>query len=176
MKTQSSYLVTLGRRLGPGCRRATCVCKCVEGTSECLAFALDLTPGSKTNLNSQQKAEQTKTPTPTTIVTMKLIPCSLLVLYATAPTVADARRRGASASVAFKKPRRDGVSSVNVRRTNDPSRPSSSSTTTRATESDVVFVGIRGGEGGGTASMSSEMFNMVKAVVGVGVLSLPAGE
>ena len=34
---------------------------------------------------------------------------------------------------------------------------------------------VRGG-GGGTATMSNEMFNMVKAVVGVGVLSLPAGE
>lgn len=35
---------------------------------------------------------------------------------------------------------------------------------------------VRGGEGGGTATMSNEMFNMVKAVVGVGVLSLPAGK
>jgi len=34
---------------------------------------------------------------------------------------------------------------------------------------------VRGGEGGGTATMSSEMFNMVKALVGVGVLGLPAG-
>mmetsp|Transcript_23804 Transcript_23804/g.49858 ORF Transcript_23804/g.49858 Transcript_23804/m.49858 type:complete len:102 (-) Transcript_23804:75-380(-) len=36
---------------------------------------------------------------------------------------------------------------------------------------------VRGGDvGGGTATMTNEMFNMVKAVVGVGVLSLPAGE
>jgi hypothetical protein len=34
---------------------------------------------------------------------------------------------------------------------------------------------VRGG-GGGEATMANEMFNMVKAVVGVGVLSLPAGE
>eukprot|EP00569_Conticribra_weissflogii_P002944 CAMPEP_0171329142 /NCGR_PEP_ID=MMETSP0878-20121228/1070_1 /TAXON_ID=67004 /ORGANISM="Thalassiosira weissflogii, Strain CCMP1336" /LENGTH=472 /DNA_ID=CAMNT_0011829063 /DNA_START=100 /DNA_END=1518 /DNA_ORIENTATION=- len=35
---------------------------------------------------------------------------------------------------------------------------------------------VRGGDvGGGTATMTNEMFNMVKAVVGVGVLSLPAG-
>ena len=34
---------------------------------------------------------------------------------------------------------------------------------------------MRGG-GGGEATMTNEMFNMVKAVVGVGVLSLPAGE
>jgi len=34
---------------------------------------------------------------------------------------------------------------------------------------------VRGG-GGGEATMTNEMFNMVKAVVGVGVLSLPAGE
>lgn len=33
---------------------------------------------------------------------------------------------------------------------------------------------VRGGEGG-TSTMSNHMFNMVKAVVGVGVLSLPAG-
>ena len=35
---------------------------------------------------------------------------------------------------------------------------------------------VRGGDGEGTATMSNEMFNMVKALVGVGVLSLPAGE
>lgn len=34
---------------------------------------------------------------------------------------------------------------------------------------------VRGG-GGGEATMTNEMFNMVKAVVGVGVLSLPAGK
>lgn len=42
-----------------------------------------------------------------------------------------------------------------------------------ATSNDVRSV--RGG-GGGEATMTNEMFNMVKAVVGVGVLSLPAGE
>lgn len=42
---------------------------------------------------------------------------------------------------------------------------------------DVLF-GIAGtarGGGGGTATVSSEIFNLVKAIVGVGVLSLPAG-
>ena len=104
---------------------------------------------------------------------MKLIPGILLVLSATAPNVADARRRAvstSSSSLAFN-PRRGnqhhGVGSSG--RANDPSRPSS-------TGSDVVVGEVRGGEGGGTATMSSEMFNMVKAVVGVGVLSLPAGE
>ena len=30
--------------------------------------------------------------------------------------------------------------------------------------------------GGGTASISNEIFNLVKSIVGAGVLSLPAGE
>eukprot|EP00985_Skeletonema_marinoi_P006479 scaffold2801_cov178-Skeletonema_marinoi.AAC.7 len=34
---------------------------------------------------------------------------------------------------------------------------------------------VRGGDGGGTSTMTSHLFNMVKAIVGVGVLSLPAG-
>ncbi len=60
---------------------------------------------------------------------------------------------------------------------NDPPRTStSSSSSTPTNDVDVFVVGVRGGDGGGTATMSSEMFNMVKAVVGVGVLSLPAGE
>jgi len=103
---------------------------------------------------------------------MKLIASILLVLYATAPNVADARRRAVSTSSSSQAsfiPRSRGnqhgvVSPVK----NDSSRSSS------LTRSDVKEV--RGGEGGGTATMSNEMFNMVKAVVGVGVLSLPAGE
>ena len=35
--------------------------------------------------------------------------------------------------------------------------------------------GDNGRPGDGTATMSNEMFNLVKAVLGVGVLSLPAG-
>ena len=43
-------------------------------------------------------------------------------------------------------------------------------------EKDVLFgVTARRGGGGGTATVSSEIFNLVKAIVGVGVLSLPAG-
>ena len=34
----------------------------------------------------------------------------------------------------------------------------------------------RGGEGGGTASIPSEVFNLIKSIVGAGVLSLPAGK
>lgn len=108
--------------------------------------------------------------------TMKLISGILLVLSATAPNVADARHRAvstSSSSLAFN-PRRGnqhhGVGSPG-KKTNDPSRRSSSTGC-----SDVIVGEVRGGEGGGTATMSSEMFNMVKAVVGVGVLSLPAGE
>lgn len=105
---------------------------------------------------------------------MKLISGILLVLSATAPNVADARHRAvstSSSSLAFNPcggNQHHGVGSHG--KTNDPSRRSSS------TGSDVIVGEVRGGEGGGTATMSSEMFNMVKAVVGVGVLSLPAGE
>ena len=41
---------------------------------------------------------------------------------------------------------------------------------------DVNTKEVRGGDGGGTSTMTSHLFNMVKAIVGVGVLSLPAGE
>lgn len=34
----------------------------------------------------------------------------------------------------------------------------------------------RGGESGGTASIPSEVFNLIKSIVGAGVLSLPAGK
>lgn len=34
----------------------------------------------------------------------------------------------------------------------------------------------RGGQGGGTASIPSEVFNLIKSIVGAGVLSLPAGK
>ena len=36
-------------------------------------------------------------------------------------------------------------------------------------------IDIRGGQSGGTATMSNEIFNLVKSIVGAGVLSLPAG-
>eukprot|EP00979_Chaetoceros_neogracilis_P011496 scaffold2858_cov256-Chaetoceros_neogracile.AAC.8 len=36
-------------------------------------------------------------------------------------------------------------------------------------------INIRGGQSGGTATMSTEIFNLVKSIVGAGVLSLPAG-
>lgn len=35
---------------------------------------------------------------------------------------------------------------------------------------------VRGGEGGGTATMTNEIFNLIKGLVGVGVVGLPAGE
>ena len=41
---------------------------------------------------------------------------------------------------------------------------------------DATVKEVRGGDGGGTSTMTSHLFNMVKAIVGVGVLSLPAGE
>jgi hypothetical protein len=33
----------------------------------------------------------------------------------------------------------------------------------------------RGGESGGTATIPTEVFNLIKSIVGAGVLSLPAG-
>ena len=51
---------------------------------------------------------------------------------------------------------------------------------TRSSSSAVVTAATRGGGqeaavGGGTASIPNEIFNLVKGIVGVGVLSLPAG-
>jgi hypothetical protein len=40
---------------------------------------------------------------------------------------------------------------------------------------DAVAEVPRGGEGGGTATIPNEVFNLVKSIVGAGVLSLPAG-
>jgi hypothetical protein len=40
-----------------------------------------------------------------------------------------------------------------------------------ATAADVP----RGGESGGTATIPTEVFNLIKSIVGAGVLSLPAG-
>jgi hypothetical protein len=40
----------------------------------------------------------------------------------------------------------------------------------------VAVEAPRGGEGGGTASIPSEVFNLIKSIVGAGVLSLPAGK
>lgn len=114
---------------------------------------------------------QHKTLTPT----MKLLPSILLVAVSiTAVPIVDARRRAFTSSSL--------ASSISQRRTDQTKQRAApafvendydgdvapSSSDTRVTE-------VRGG-GGGTATMSNEMFNMVKAVVGVGVLSLPAGE
>ena len=96
---------------------------------------------------------------------MKLLSSILLVLSVTAH-IADARR--ASTSSLASVPRRGDLRKQRVAFVK--SDVSASSWTNDAKE-------VRGGEqGGGTSSMSNHMFNMVKAVVGVGVLSLPAGE
>ena len=52
-----------------------------------------------------------------------------------------------------------------------------SSTSSWATDvQGVSRGGDHGRPGEGTATMSNEMFNLVKGVLGVGVLSLPAGQ
>mmetsp|Transcript_2278 Transcript_2278/g.4835 ORF Transcript_2278/g.4835 Transcript_2278/m.4835 type:complete len:479 (+) Transcript_2278:70-1506(+) len=91
---------------------------------------------------------------------MKLLSSLILLFSVTAP-IAGARR--ASTSSLASVPRRGGKQRVAFVK-NDVA-----SWTNDSRE-------VRGGEQGtGTATMSNEMFNMVKAVVGVGVLSLPAG-
>ena len=112
--------------------------------------------------------------TPT--MTKLLLPRTLLVaLSLTALPIVDARRRAfASSSLAspisqhrFGQTKRRAASAF-VESDVDVASTSATTNNNHATE-------VRGG-GGGTATMSNEMFNMVKAVVGVGVLSLPAGE
>lgn len=94
----------------------------------------------------------------------------LLVLCATVPNVAVSARRVISTT---------SLSSLTIsnslrRRGDALKNPSFDDKHTLISEE--VVKDVRGGQGGGTATMSSEMFNMVKAVVGVGVLSLPAGK
>ena len=52
------------------------------------------------------------------------------------------------------------------------------SVTARSTrlQADATAVEVpRGGESGGTATIPTEVFNLIKSIVGAGVLSLPAG-
>ncbi|KAL9188568.1 hypothetical protein ACHAXT_006946 [Thalassiosira profunda] len=95
---------------------------------------------------------------------MKLLSTAALLLLAAAAPAADARRAAPSSVATI--PRRSGGKrrAAFVKR----SDASAASWTSDARE-------VRGGEGGGTATMTSHMFNLIKATVGVGVLSLPAG-
>eukprot|EP00579_Thalassiosira_antarctica_P001217 CAMPEP_0201871608 /NCGR_PEP_ID=MMETSP0902-20130614/4501_1 /ASSEMBLY_ACC=CAM_ASM_000551 /TAXON_ID=420261 /ORGANISM="Thalassiosira antarctica, Strain CCMP982" /LENGTH=478 /DNA_ID=CAMNT_0048397655 /DNA_START=38 /DNA_END=1475 /DNA_ORIENTATION=- len=91
---------------------------------------------------------------------MKLLSSILLLLSVTA-SISDARRASTSSLTSI--PRRADLRKPRV----------------AFVKSDGAWANdakeVRGGDGGGTATMSNEMFNMVKALVGVGVLSLPAG-
>ena len=100
-------------------------------------------------------------PSPFDYCTMKLLSSILVLLSITANVEA---RRGiiSSQSSLTSIPHRGGKQRAFVNNNKN-----------HASTTDVKQV--RGG-GGGTATMSNEMFNMVKAVVGVGVLSLPAGK
>lgn len=95
---------------------------------------------------------------------MKFLSSILIILSATA-SISDGRR--ATSSVASIP--RSRSSTAKTAFINKQSSASS------WTNNDVKEV-RGGGGGGGTATMTNEMFNLVKAVVGVGVLSLPAGE
>ena len=46
---------------------------------------------------------------------------------------------------------------------------------TRLGSDSVAEVPRGGGESGGTATIPNEVFNLIKSIVGAGVLSLPAG-
>jgi hypothetical protein len=101
---------------------------------------------------------------------MKFTSCILVVLCGTVPNV-NARRRVVSTSSL------SSTSNTLRRRGGDALKKNPSFDVRKHTLiSEEVVKDVRGGQGGGTATMSSEMFNMVKAVVGVGVLSLPAGK
>ena len=99
---------------------------------------------------------------------MKFTSCILVVLCGTVPNV-NARRRVVSTTAL-------SSTSNTLRRRGDALKNPSFDVRKHTLFSEEVVKDVRGGQGGGTATMSNEMFNMVKAVVGVGVLSLPAGK
>jgi hypothetical protein len=107
------------------------------------------------------------------ILTMmkKFTSCILLVLCATVSNVAVNARRRVISTTAL-----SSTSNILRRRGGDALKNPSFDVRKHTLISEEVVKDVRGGQGGGTATMSSEMFNMVKAVVGVGVLSLPAGK
>lgn len=92
---------------------------------------------------------------------MKLTSALVLLLSLSAP-IADARRATSSLTSIP----RGGATKQSVAFHKDA----------RVWGADATVKEVRGGEGGGTSTMTSHLFNMVKAIVGVGVLSLPAGE
>ncbi len=110
-------------------------------------------------------------------LTMKILTILLLVvvLSITTPPIAGDRRRAFTPSSL--------TSSISISQTHRFADRTKQRAASAFVETDVDVASssttpatdVRGG-GGGTATMSNEMFNMVKAVVGVGVLSLPAGE
>lgn len=106
---------------------------------------------------------------------MKFTSIILLVLCATVPNVAVNARHGVVSTTSL-----SSLTTSNTRRRRDDALKNPSFVGKHSLISEEGDVGgvndVRGGQGGGTATMSSEMFNMVKAVVGVGVLSLPAGK
>ena len=99
--------------------------------------------------------------------------CLLALFFITSPLSVDGRR-STSSSIASSVPRRRASGKQRAFINNKQNGVGTSSSLTPPSSS--ITKDIRGGDGGGTATMQSEMFNMVKAVVGVGVLSLPAGK
>jgi hypothetical protein len=68
-------------------------------------------------------------------------------------------------------PRSIGGEKIITRPAATATAAATTTTTLKMTAADVP----RGGEGGGTATIPNEVFNLVKSIVGAGVLSLPAG-
>jgi hypothetical protein len=56
-----------------------------------------------------------------------------------------------------------------------PARKQIKNSSTKLYEATAAAVPAPGSSGGGTATISNEIFNLVKGIVGAGVLSLPAG-
>ena len=93
---------------------------------------------------------------------MKFIASAVVILLSLSAPIADARREPRSVTSIP----RGGATKQSVAFHKDA----------RVWGGDATAKQIRGGEGGGTSTMTSHLFNMVKAIVGVGVLSLPAGK
>lgn len=93
---------------------------------------------------------------------MKFTSSTLLLLLSLSAPIADARQA----------PRRSVTS---IPRGGATKQPFAFHKDARVWGTDATAKQVRGGDGG-TSTMTSHLFNMVKAIVGVGVLSLPAGK
>ena len=99
---------------------------------------------------------------------MKLLSSNILILAALVAT-ADARKTSSSLSLAASSTRSRTQLKKKAAFVNNNKSSASFLVNDAAKE-------VRGGESGGSSATASWMFNLIKATVGVGVLSLPAGK